>query len=211
MSENKKIIPFHFWPYSWGMKGKTREIAEAEYYLTGYELDKKLLGIHRDIGNEDDYKRKLYDLKLKYNVITRDEYNRLLIGLIKDEKQKELAEIELDLRDGKVTQIEYEKKCATLKKEPWVSILAVDFTMKSSQEGSFELDWNEFFIEKLKKEGYAAVSDDLIVNQWFLEVCRNVAMEEYNGTGTFTEDSESNLEAAKSWNPDVLPGRKGYQ
>ena len=32
-------IPFGWLPASWGLKGKSRELAEAEYYLSGYELD----------------------------------------------------------------------------------------------------------------------------------------------------------------------------
>jgi hypothetical protein len=87
----------------------------------------------------------------------------------------------------------------------------MDFAGKGALEGSFELDWNEQFVEKLKSEGYSGPTPDNIVNQWFMEVCRNVAMEEFDGTGNFTADSEANLDAMKRWSSETLPaGRKGH-
>ncbi len=44
-------LPFYLMPGSWGLKGPAREEAEAAYYLTGYELDRKLAEIrNRDTG-----------------------------------------------------------------------------------------------------------------------------------------------------------------
>jgi hypothetical protein len=37
-------------------------------------------------------------------------------------------------------------------------------------------------------------------------------MEEFDGTGDFSADSEANLETWKRWNGEVYPGnRKGYR
>jgi hypothetical protein len=209
---SKKLVPFSWMPGSWGLKGKTREIARAEYELKGFELEERLLTLRLDELEPDVYNRKCYDLHLKYNKITQEAYYRLLIDLIKDDKQKALAILELDLRDGKIKQLEYEKQTATLKGEPWVTVLTVDFNKKSSLEGSFELDWNTFFVEKLRSDGYVAPTEDLIVNMWFMEVCRNVALEEFDGTGDFTADSEANLDTVKRWGSESFPeGRKGYK
>ena len=41
-------LPFGTLPGHWGLKGKTREIAKAEYELEGYELKKRLLEIKAD-------------------------------------------------------------------------------------------------------------------------------------------------------------------
>jgi hypothetical protein len=76
----------------------------------------------------------------------------------------------------------------------------MDFSKGHSLEGSFELDWNDQWVEKLKADGYNGPTPDNIVNQWFMELSRNVAMEEFDGTGDFTADSAANLEAVKSWN-----------
>ena len=48
-------LPFWIFPGSWGLSGKTRKIAEAEYYFTGYELDIELAKINHD--NPDDLER----------------------------------------------------------------------------------------------------------------------------------------------------------
>ncbi len=206
-------LPFGSWPGHWGLAGKTREIAKAEYELTGFELANKLLEIRKDEMSTDEFDRKQLDLHLKFEKVTRAEYERHLLEFIKDKKQRSLAEAELDFREGKIGDNEYAKKIATLNNEPWVTVINMDFGTKSALEGSFELDWNDQFVEKLKAEGYAAPTDDVIVNQWFMEVCRNVAMEEFDGTGDFTADSEANLEAYKRFHspePDAT-GRKGYK
>ena len=205
-------LPFGLMPGHWGLKGKTREIAKAEYELSGYELEKRVLEIKQDDLNSDDYKRKELEIKLRYNKITKAEYHRALTDLIVNPKQKALALLELDHREGKISEVDYAKQTATLNGEPWVTVLNMDFAGKTALEGSFELDWNDAFVEKLKKEGYAGPTPDSIVNQWFMEVCRNVALEEFDGTGNFTPDSEANLEAMKRWNSESFPeGRKGYK
>lgn len=207
-------LPFEWMPGSWGLKGKTRDVAKAEYELTGYELEKRILEINHNDPESDDYKKKLWEIELRYNKITEAQHHRWLADLIKDPKQKVLAVLELDYREGNITELEYQKQSATLNDEPWVTVINMDFGKKSALEGSFELDWNELFVEKLQKEGYTAPTPDAIVNQWFMEVCRNVAMEEFDGTGDFTADSEANLDAVKRWSQETESypkGRKGYK
>lgn len=208
-------IPFGYLPSHWGLKGKTREIAKAEYELAGYELAIRLHELNKNEYELDDteYKRQEIEIKFKYNKITEQEYKRNLVSLIKDDVQRALAEAELDHSTGQINDLEYDKKVATLKKEPWVTVINMDFARKTSLEGSFELDWNEYFVEKLRNEGYNAPTPDGIVNQWFMEVCRNVALEEFDGVGNFTADSESNLETMKRWTAvESFPeGRKGYK
>lgn len=197
----KKIIPFSAWPGSWGLKGKTREIAEAEYNLEGYELALKLLEIKADKNdiNSIEYRRKVADINLEYNYITKSEHQRLMIELMTDETQQKLATVQLDFFDGKISQIEYEKSVATIKDEPWVTVVGMEFGGAKMLEGSFELDWNDKFVESLKEAGYSGPTSDHIVNQWFMEVSKNVALEEFDGTGNFTADAEANLETMKRW------------
>ena len=206
-------LPFGTLPAHWGTSGKTREIMKAEYELSGYELAERLLVIEYDDDSENkEYQRKILDLRLKHKRISEDAYYRNLANMIEDPKQKELALLELDYKEGKIPDLEYQKKSATLRGEPWVTVINMDFSKGSSLEGSFELDWNEAFVEKLKSEGYKGANAESLVNIWFMEVCRNVAMEEFDGIGEFTADSEANLETVKRWNQEThLPsGRKGY-
>jgi hypothetical protein len=213
MEMNMFKLPFEWLPGSWGLKGKTKEIAKAEYELKGYDLELKLLNLRQDELEMDDYKRKMADLELKYKRITEEDYHRCLADLIKDQTQRAIALLEIDYRAGKIKEIDYSKQLATLKKEPWVTVINMDFSNKTALEGSFELDWNEFFVTKLEAEGYTGPTPDNIVNQWFMEVCRNVAMEEFDGTGDFTADSAANLETMKRWNSSesLEKGRKGYK
>lgn len=209
---SNKTIPFSWLPASWGLKGKTREIAQAEYELEGFELKKRLLDIGKEDLTESKYEQKLIDLEFEYKLIDKATQMRRLTALIEDEHQRTLASLELDYKEGVITDTEYQKQTATLNKEPWVTVLSMDFGGKQSLEGSFELDWNDFFVANLIKDGYQGPTPDNIVNQWFMEVCRNVAMEEFDGTGNFSADSAANLETMKRWNSSESfeGGRKGY-
>ena len=201
------VLPGH-----WGLAGKTREIAKAEYELEGYELERKLLEINADEYDIEGNEKKLLALDLKYKKIERSVYDRKMAEKITDEVTRAKALLELDYREGKIKELAYSKMMATLNNEPWVTVLNMDFTHKSALEGSFELDWNDHFVKKLEAEGYSGPTPDNIVNAWFMEVCRNVAMEEFDGTGDFTADSAANIETMKRWNSETLPsGRKGHK
>ena len=199
-------------PAAWGLKGKSKEIAKAEYELTGFELKDRLLDIEKDSLKEKDFKTKKYDLMFEYGKIDKFQHLRLLSDLITDDKQRAVALLEIDYKEGKITEIEYQKNSATLRNEPWVTVLKLGVGGKGSLEGSFELDWNDLFIEDLNSKGYVGTTPDNIVNQWFMEICRNVAMEEFDGSGNFSADSAANLETMKRWNSveSSANGRKGY-
>lgn len=199
-------------PAHWGLKGKTREVAKAEYELTGYELEHRLLEIKKDDLTENEYLSKQIDLSFKHGKITKAQQMRMLVDLVTDPDQKALASVELDYKEGIITDTEYQKQTATLKKEPWVTVISMDFGGKQSLEGSFELDWNDFFVANLIKDGYQGPTPDNIVNQWFMNVCKNVALEEFDGTGNFNADADANFETMKRWNSSesLDGGRKGY-
>ena len=72
-----------------------------------------------------------------------------------------------------------EKELATAAKEPYVSIVRVELDPAQPGNGSFELDWNEYFVTKLVRGGYSGKSDEQIVDQWFQDVCRHVVLETY--------------------------------
>ena len=70
-----------------------------------------------------------------------------------------------------------EKEKATRAGEPWVDILEVNVDPEDINNGAFELDWNIYFVNQLRAEGYQGVKDEDVVDQWFQKVCRNVALE----------------------------------
>ena len=74
------------------------------------------------------------------------------------------------------------KEIATAKGEPYVSILSMDVDPEDINNGAFELDWNEKFIANLVRAGYQQKPNEeehVIVDRWFQNVCRNVALETY--------------------------------
>jgi hypothetical protein len=73
-----------------------------------------------------------------------------------------------------------EKEKATLENEPYVNILKMNVDSENINAGSFELDWNDKFVLNLIRAGYKIREDDTdsdIVDRWFTQVCRNVALE----------------------------------
>lgn len=72
------------------------------------------------------------------------------------------------------------KQLATEAGEPWVSVISMDVDPANLSQGAFELDWNDIFVARLVKAGYMIKPTDTdaeIVDRWFQNVCRNVAME----------------------------------
>jgi hypothetical protein len=70
------------------------------------------------------------------------------------------------------------KTAATLKKEPWVSVLDTHVNPENPRNGFFELDWNEYFVLMLTKNGYRGTTEEEIVDQWFQDLCREIGAED---------------------------------
>lgn len=122
-----------------------------------------------------------------------------LLGI--DKIEQDLAKAQEALEEAKAKQIEAEKAAqlaqeqeelaklslkdrATRKKEPWVGVLNTHVNKDNIRNGFFELDWNEYFVLKLKQEGYGedGDKDEEIVDRWFRELCANVVVDgDYGG------------------------------
>jgi hypothetical protein len=73
-----------------------------------------------------------------------------------------------------------EKELATERDEPYVSVIALDVDPNNLHQGAFELDWNDKFVANLVRAGYMIKKEDTdaeIVDRWFQNVCRHVALE----------------------------------
>jgi hypothetical protein len=71
------------------------------------------------------------------------------------------------------------KEQATFKGEPWVDVVSFDVDPENPKMGSFEIDWNQHFVTFLTQNGYRGKDDNQIVDQWFSDLCRHVALESY--------------------------------
>lgn len=185
--KKRRIIPFSLFPGSWGLSGNTRKIAKAEYEYSGEDLERELIKINHE---NDKTKQEIENISLdvKYNKIS--EYEGALKKaklLYADEKQYNIEILEIEYMYKKISKLEYEKKLATEKHEPWVGTIKSEFNRKMGKDGfSFELDWNEFFIDMLIKHGYEGSTEGDIVEQWFEDINQSTFMslleDDYNDT-----------------------------
>ncbi len=70
----KTKLPFSMMPASWGLKGKSRAIAEAEYYYEGEELEKVLAELNAE--SDDEKVLSALDIDLKNGRIGREQYDK---------------------------------------------------------------------------------------------------------------------------------------
>jgi hypothetical protein len=73
-------------------------------------------------------------------------------NLFKSKKQKEAEKYKVD-----ATPLD-PKTAATANKEPWVAVLQTHVNPESPRNGFFELDWNEYFVLMLRKNGYTGIT-----------------------------------------------------
>lgn len=69
-------------PASWGLKGKTRELAEAEYYFEGKELEERIAEISAETPEEKEIAK--LAVKLKHEEITQDAFDKAVANIKKE-------------------------------------------------------------------------------------------------------------------------------
>ena len=80
--EFMKKLPFWMLPASWGLNGKTRAIAEAEYYFEGKELEEKLAEINAETPEEKEIAK--LAVKLKHEEISQDAFDKAVATINKE-------------------------------------------------------------------------------------------------------------------------------
>lgn len=107
----------------------------------------------------------------------RAEAEQLLIET--QSKLEEARKIEKEALEKEESAKLTPKDRATRRKEPWVGVLNTHINEDNIRNGFFELDWNEYFVLKLKQEGYGEEGDkeEEIVDRWFRELCANVVVD----------------------------------
>lgn len=175
-------LPFWLFPGSWGLAGKTRQIAEAEYYFTGYDLEVELAKINH--ANPDMLKKSLLDIDKKYEKISEYEYDQAVAKIENTDRAKqEVALLDVELKHEKITAVEHEKQRANILKEPWVSMPKISWDPINKSKTFFELDYNDYFIKYLRDNNYSG-SDDEVLNRWLNDICISVIEEINDGDAT---------------------------
>ncbi len=171
--KKKRLIPFALLPAAWGLTGKSRKIAEAEYYYDGYDLEVELALINH--GDSVDYNKTLIDVDLKHNKIDQLEADRRLVKLKypADSVELEVALLEVNLKHNMISQIDFDKKRAELLEEPYMAMPKISWDPIDPTKTYFELDYNEYFVQYLERNGYAGTEEE-IINRWLNDVCLSV-------------------------------------
>jgi hypothetical protein len=170
----KRVIPFSWTPASWGLSGKSRQRAEAEYYLEGYDLDKRMIEIDHD---KEDHPLEFLKLDHKYEKIADYDFAMKYAEMTLEGDELAIRKLELDFTAEKLTENEFNKQVATIKKEPYIKVLS-EYHPQNGQSGlELEFDWNEFWIKELVANGYVGYNEDQIVQMWFEDLCRSVVTE----------------------------------
>lgn len=196
-----KLIPFGLLPAAWGLRGKSRLRAEAEYYYEGYDLEIQLAELDND--DKADFELAKLKINLEHGKMSQRDYDYDIAKRITNETERELALLDLDYKYTDMKEAEYEKRQATIKKESWVKIIHVD------ANGSFEFDWNTAFIDELEEKGFGpAPKEEMVVDEWFNEICKNITIEQYQGDVALLaeqiDEREPNLVRSKV----VAPGKR---
>jgi hypothetical protein len=190
----KKKLPFGALPAHWGLKGKLREVAKAEWELEGEALEYKLLEINLANYTEEDVARKKIALDRKYRKITDEEADiqrHELDSVGRSEKENKLAFLDLRYKHKRISDDEYEKEKAIILDEPYVRVAKIHTDPKNPAFGGIVLDWNDAFVRYLEDNGYTPNPDPATtVENWFNDVCKNIAVEAFDGVGDFNERLE---------------------
>jgi hypothetical protein len=116
------------------------------------------------------------------------QFIKRIFGITKLEEEKESMQVARDkavaetavAQEAEAIAKMTPKERATKKGEPWVAVLDTKVNIDNPRNGFFELDWNEHFIEQLKKSGYGFDGDpeEEIVDRWFRDLARNMLAED---------------------------------
>lgn len=200
----KRFLPFGWSPSHWGLKGKVREVARAEHELEGEELERALLEINLAGRTEKEIAKVKSDLDLRFLHINPEEHDRAVLELRKDEiteKEYKIESLRLDKKYEKITEEEFTKYLASANEEPYVRVAKIETDPANPSFGGIILDWNKAFVLYLEENGYGpAPTDEEIVDQWFTELCKNIALDAFDGIGDFNEQ----LDASSAQSSDII-------
>lgn len=103
-----------------------------------------------------------------------------ITGITAKERELEAERKRLEEEEIQLLERKDPKAYATRRKEPWVNVIDVKVNQDNVRNGFFELDWNEYFIQDLIKNGYGLEADpeEEIVDRWFRDIVFNMLSED---------------------------------
>lgn len=152
------------------------EIRFDHEMLTALERDTELAKL-------DGTLTKVKEIELSFVHGAIDEYTKdiSIAQMETDEDVRTISLLEIEFKHGRLKKNTFEKKRATILRQPWIGIIDQGFDPKKGINGVFfEFDWNSFWIEYLELNGYVGATEDEIVEAWFSDVCNSTEPLEEN-------------------------------
>lgn len=163
---------------------------ELEYkeklYLVDFEFGKytrrkvdELILELKHPRKSQEFKLGLVDIKLEHGEL--DEYDAEVEKLGIKHKNREGAEYvigkaNLDRQHNMIDERDYDKTIATANGKPWVTVVDANLVYGGPRgnQMSFDLDWNQQFVDDLRLNGWTGISDSDVVDQWFTNLCMDM-------------------------------------
>lgn len=162
-------------PRYWFMSPVERKRRQIDARFIAGDIDAYTAEVEKMSIAGEPNQRDLISARLRHGRMTQYEHDIELCKLEHAEGiEREIALAEVERRHEKITQKQFDKTVATLKKEPWIGIIDDGYDVNQGVNGLFfELDWNDYWIDYLRLNGYGGKDQDQIVEQWFSDVCRS--------------------------------------
>ena len=167
-------------PRNWFLKGTEKKRLEVKRRYYGESLERALIDIDypletNKIGN------RLANLEVDEYYGRIDQFTKhmqkAIVEFGVDTPECKLQQLEIKKQFNKISDRDYEKELATIKDEPWVTVVKMTTDPAKPSDGYIELDWNAKFVENLKEAGYKGDKPELMVQDWFDTLCKNIAKE----------------------------------
>lgn len=167
-------IPFGWLPGHWGLSGPIREEARIYYEITD-QREREIALAKLKITNKKDLDLALLEIEKKYNRLSDFDYDIKKIEILYSDNPEKYEEEknELLFKYKLISEIDYERNKANIKKEPWIKIVS-EFSLEEngSNKLGFKFEWNEYFITLLINNGYKGPTEESIVEKWFNNVIK---------------------------------------
>lgn len=173
--------------------GVDKDIKLLELEEPTKEIKKKILNLKATSGliTDDEFQTSIIDIETEDNPSAnllaklKLDYDQGKISVHQYELKKaeiehgdnsteyKLAILKQQVTLGEISDFEYEKKVATVLEQPWIKVVSSKYEPEDGIDGfSFQLDYNHYFVQYLKQNGYAGINDDEIVEEWFNDVSK---------------------------------------
>lgn len=149
------------------------DIRRRFHKISDYDYDGMIAMLdHPEPGVEQSMA--LLDVDAKHGKISDYEKDRRAVHLshVEDGIEKSLALLDVEFKYHRLSKLDFEKQRANLVEEPWFHISG-GIDLEHGLNGVFlAMDWNSYWVDYLRYNGYMGASDQDVVDNWMDDVWR---------------------------------------